>query len=720
MSGEFDVYQTCPCGSGKKLKFCCHAIVGDMQRVAEMQEHHQYQMALTALEGLEKKSLKEAWSRAWVKTTKALIQSALHQPDEARRAVREVLEELPEHPLAIAVNGLLALSAEGYPGAKRAVYSAFQVKSDRSAFLTSHLARTLATLLAVQGHVLAAREHFALAVAFDSENQEVVEDFLDFEGDATIPYPFRSHYTLSPFAGVDSLRPQFDQAAESAGMGCFSDAAKAFGMIARQDANQPWVWRNIALCHAWAGEDPLAVEAFKAAAAHESDAEAAADCLLLSRLLQEPTGAARVDRVGQEYRVFSVGKLLTLLDQQPLLARGPNSSEEEENQIRPAAWYQILDRDPGAVPNDQITVADVPHVAGQITVFDADPDADKPARAIVGCLGRDKLEALKRQFIEIAGAEVEAAGEPILAGYARAETAALMLPWHLSAGLSLDRIEFLQLARWDKIIGEIWPGVPQEALSGKSPAEAANVPELGNSLRAAVLALDVFCEQSGFTLDQNAVRHRLGLPDVPPLDIALDDDPVRFSILQLRRVPFDRLTDEQLVPIVNRITRLGHSGMSYRAIGAVLSRPSITEKTDVPQLYMSLASLARRQFRSDEALALIAKGKQEAKARKKPLEALVMWELEELMLRARNPDDPQLAELATTLWNYYRPKLPNAAELIVGILNQLELPGPWNAVEGAAAEREPLAAAGVPAGGIWTPAAETASQPSKLWLPGQE
>jgi hypothetical protein len=31
-----------------------------------------------------------------------------------------------------------------------------------------------------------------------------------------------------------------------------------------------------------------------------------------------------------------------------------------------------------------------------------------------------------------------------------------------------------------------------------------------------------------------------------------------------------------------------------------------------------------------------------------------------------------------------------------------------------------LAAAGVATSGLWTPEAETAGQPSKLWLPGQE
>src|SRR5689334_9240140 len=104
MAGELDVYQSCPCGSGKKLKFCCQAIITEMQKVADLQQHHQYEMALSVLDGLEKKNLKEASSRAWIRVTKAMIYSATDRNEEARKMAREVLEDLPGHPLATVLN----------------------------------------------------------------------------------------------------------------------------------------------------------------------------------------------------------------------------------------------------------------------------------------------------------------------------------------------------------------------------------------------------------------------------------------------------------------------------------------------------------------------------------------------------------------------------------------------------------------------------------------
>ena len=146
MPGDIDVYQTCPCGSGKKLKFCCQAIVTEMVKVSELQQSHQYQAALTLLDTVEKKvPPRDVWSRAWVKTTKAFLLFSLGTVDEPRKLVGDVLEELPEHPLAVAVNGVLALAADGYPAAMRPVYRAFQVAGPTQPHLTSHLAMALSS-----------------------------------------------------------------------------------------------------------------------------------------------------------------------------------------------------------------------------------------------------------------------------------------------------------------------------------------------------------------------------------------------------------------------------------------------------------------------------------------------------------------------------------------------------------------------------------------------
>lgn len=720
MTEEFDVYQTCPCGSGKKLKFCCLSIFGEMQRIAGLQREQQFSLARSALAALERKDHKEVWSRAWVKSVRALNELAGGDKDTARRLVDEVLEEIPGHPSATIALALLTIASEGYPAAKRAVSAAFRAQETRNNLLTSHLARTVAAVLGFEKHYLAAHRHIELALTLGPENDAAIETLEMFERDRSIPYPLREGYHLEPFAGSENLRAQYDEALKLEQMGCFSDAAKVFGGIARQEPDQAWVWWNIALCHAWAAEDPLAVEAFKASAANQADPESAADSLLLARLLHVPTGAARVDHLGREYYVQSVGKLLTRLDQDPLFVRNSKRAEDEDDIPGVVATYQVLDSDPRSLVTDALTLDNLPIVLGQILVLDANPRLGKPPIALVRSIGQDRFDAVTKQFVEIAGAEINPEFANRVTGFTPADIAPLASHWYLPPNLGLAQSDALHRARCEKIIGEIWPATPQESLGGKSPVEAAAIPELNVALRAAVLALDVFCDQSSLPFNPAEVRERLGLPPVTPVELSPEEVDIQLPILKLRRVAFDRVTDGQLVEIIEKVTGRGHAALSEKLLAMVLSRPAVAEKLDFQMVYLSLANLCRDRWSLSEALEWLALGKQDSLSRKLPLDMVALWDMDELLLRSRDPNDPRLAEIAAKLWNYYRPKLPEATKVITSLLNHVQIPGPWNGAAGEGLQSESLAGAGVGTGGLWTPEAEAAGQPSKLWLPGQE
>ena len=717
MAGEpLDVYKPCPCGSGKKIKFCCQAILGEMLKVAELQTTHQHQAALTILEAIEKKTQpRETWSRAWIKTTQAFLLFSLGQIDEPRRLVSEVLGEIPDHPLAVGISAVLALAVEGYPAAMKAVYRAFQISAGRQAHVTAFVALSLARTMLLKGHLLAAAQNFLLAIVLDPEYEEAAEAFAEFVSDIQVPYPLRDSYALAPLAGRDDLKGAFEQAAELAGKGCFSDAAKAFGAVARQEPRQPGLWWNIALCHAFAGEDPLAVEALKAAAANQPDFESAVDCLLLSRLLRPVPAESKVPRLSASYQVESVSKLLTLLDQQPEYVRFDVSGEEFE--VRPAAAYHILDRDPKQVPDDELSPNTLARVRADLIIFDRIGEG-QGAKAFLATYRRDRLAQVMGAFAGVAGSSVAPDGEPQEHGYLRKEHEPLVMDWYFPRSLSAARRRPLQRECFRQLVDDVWANLPQETLQGKSPREVASAPEVKMALAAAVLELDVFCEKNGVIFDQAAVRERLGLPAVQravPEGGAPD-----ISLLRLRHTPLETLSDEHLVAAANHALRLGHGPLSQALILEALGRSSLKEKLDVPKLCMTLARICQRQLDPEGALNWLIRGKEEARSRKQPLDALAVWEIQELLFRSQDPADPQMAALANNLWNYYVPKLPEIRDMVVEILGQLPISGPWNAAAEGISPAAPLAAAGVTGSGLWTPETQQAGQPSKLWLPGQE
>ena len=55
-----DLYKPCPCGSGKKIKFCCRDIANDLERIQRMIEGEQRLAAIEKIDSVLKKHPKHS------------------------------------------------------------------------------------------------------------------------------------------------------------------------------------------------------------------------------------------------------------------------------------------------------------------------------------------------------------------------------------------------------------------------------------------------------------------------------------------------------------------------------------------------------------------------------------------------------------------------------------------------------------------------------------
>src|SRR5205823_10627146 len=112
-------------------------------------------------------------------------------------------------------------------------------------------------------------------------------------------------YALKPLADAERFQ-EFEQAGhEMCASGCFNDASKQYRAVAQQEPNDPAAWYNIGLCDAWAGDDPLAVEAFRVSASLEADFESAVECAGLAQILAAHAPKNQVNLLTTEYRANS-------------------------------------------------------------------------------------------------------------------------------------------------------------------------------------------------------------------------------------------------------------------------------------------------------------------------------------------------------------------------------------------------------------------------------
>src|SRR5690606_34818064 len=118
---SMDSYSLCPCGSGKKIKFCCQAILPEMGKIERLQQNNQPRMALQLIDKL----LKEHQDNAWLNNQRAMALIGDERYDEARDALVAFLRKNPDHPLS---NGLLALAMtelEPMAQCKKVIHRAF-------------------------------------------------------------------------------------------------------------------------------------------------------------------------------------------------------------------------------------------------------------------------------------------------------------------------------------------------------------------------------------------------------------------------------------------------------------------------------------------------------------------------------------------------------------------------------------------------------------------
>jgi predicted Zn-dependent protease len=116
-----DSYALCPCGSGKKVKFCCQAILPEMSKIERLQQNNQPRMALQLIEKL----LKDHSDNAWLNNQRAMALIGDERFEEARDSLVAFLRKNPDNPLS---NGLLALAMtelEPIAQCKKVIHRAF-------------------------------------------------------------------------------------------------------------------------------------------------------------------------------------------------------------------------------------------------------------------------------------------------------------------------------------------------------------------------------------------------------------------------------------------------------------------------------------------------------------------------------------------------------------------------------------------------------------------
>jgi len=698
-----DLYDPCPCGSGRKLKFCCRDLSDDMERVLKFQENNQPRMALNALDELGRKHPENTW----VRTTRGGLLFDAGDLEGAHRELALVIASDPEHGFALALVAMIQLSEVGYGDAReeieRALRRCVTVRPD----MAGNLALGIAAWMRMQGELMASRQHLVLALqsATSGEQQEAIFVRLaEFDGTREIPYPFRSVYALDEAGGED---PQ-----AVAGCGCWGEAAERYALLAAEQPEDFGLRFNQGLCLAWSGQSPPAAEALVEAAGLAADADRAEECQTLAQLLLLGERDDVVQMVDRRFEIENVSKWLTDLDSAECFVRVDEPGAGEEG--APAGMFHLVDREVVAASEaGSLTLETVPRVTARLMVQAA--AEEEPSAIDLVARGGEEIDAAEAALRKVCDELRVPEGESDeTVDLVPREFEALYTTWHFAPKTDESVKRRLHREFLDRFVTEIWPETPLAALGGQAPATVAGEAQNRSALAGAVRVLETRCEQNMLAVDLPAIRQAMGLPEPSPVVVESDDQLAMLSTCDLLRIDPASLDNEHLVMLLNRALLVRHSGLMFSVLTEYTGREDLQQGEDFLKAAVTLADLCEVRHDREAAFDWLDRARRAAVGLEGEFERTLQLEMRELTLRLQDLEDPGLRELLSRLWTVYGSKLPQLREELQSLVESVGISPPWSTDGGT-----------VTASGLWTPGDPTTEGEAdegdkKLWLPGQE
>ncbi len=721
MASQPDVYSPCPCGSGKKIKFCCGAVLGQLDKVARLHEAGQPDQALKTLDRLAEKNP----DAPIVEITRAQLLMENSRFDEAARCMRNFLKDNPDSGHGTGLLAFARFMDVGFHEAKPEIHRAFQMCAQTSPDVVASLAAQIADEVFWQSS-MSAREHLALALRLTGDPEErelLIRELMKIDGAAEVPYPMRGSHSLAKVADVpEESQKDLRNAVRLSMFGCWEIAAKLFHKLTEVNPDDWGLWKNIGLCRAWDTDHSAAADALHRAAELAPDYEQAVECETLAQLLELPEIEEQCEVIAARYKLKSTSHALSLLDEVDRLERLHDLQEQDKDGPQVVARYLALEF-PHPGDSEPVTEDTVPKVQSEVSVFELQSESGSQGVLSViapesdqRSLVMDLIEETLSDDIEPLETEGGAETDPVLYSEHAVRTVLMELMPSQEREYFGKRIDINQRREHaaknaHEFVQETWCNRPLRRLGGKSPREAMEDPELSVDLAAAVHVLEAVSDVAVLYVDMGKVRESLKIAPEKPLEV--DDDTVLNSvtIMQSHRLSLKELTTDQLNHIVNRALMIRHVPFAYAVLNEVAGR-NLDELTAMTrdQFLVSIAQVCREMGRREEALNWIAQGRTEADADN--FEDELNWTMREFQFRIEDRTDQELPGLVDRLWNFYGEKLPDIRKSIEPVLKEMNIPIPGESASGLVLPDDSSPATAVAA-------SASDGGESKLWLPGQ-
>ena len=706
-----DPYALCPCGSGKKLKFCCSDVVGEIEKIHRMIEGDQPRAALRHAE----QTLATHDNGPSLLDLKASLELSLGEMDAARQTIGRFMAAHPDSPTANACQALLQADTQQARAAAASLQRALSlVERDMPQRVFEAIGAVGGALLAA-GHVVAAQAHLwlhaAIAPQDDTRAYEAIVGLNHYSG---LPLLLRDQLRLHDWPEDVPWRAEAEQASRLADQGKWQEAVTIIDRLGQSYGAHPTLVFNRALLGGWLVDERALVAGLHACAQLDVPLDDAVEAEAIAQLLDPDLKEQQFDTVKQSYTVSDLEKLVSRFaaDRRVQQLQMDPAAFARDGEPPPRHTFALLDR-PLPESGLQLTRGQAPRLVAILSIFGR--QTDRPERLELTTDKGPTFEATTTALREAAGDALGEMTEERVLGTVSPTDQTLNWRWHLPRDTPPDvRRRLIEDERRAAIV-ERWPTLARPELGGKTPREAAADSELRIALTAAVLILE---QGSNSDRDADAVaqlRQDLGLPQPEPID-GSGRDVTDLPLVRVPRLKMEDVSDEDLVQLYRRALMTGaQTAVSHVAREAV-RRPSLADRIPPDEAYQRLIAAERDPGR---ALDLIVEARERSRSAD---QSTAPWDLAELELHITSGDAERAKELLERIEREHLDD-PQVAAALYRLLYETGVIRPDAAAMPAAADEEvPLAGVGSApepaASRIWTPDSDRPSGgKSTLWTP---
>jgi uncharacterized protein YchJ len=708
MTSQIDLYAICPCGSDKKIKFCCpRELLADYEKLYQLIESNQRAAAVELCDRV----LKQHPTQSCFLVAKATDLLAMGEFEGVRAVQQQMAQSHPDNSVTHALAVFMSLVDGDIDAAIHQLQDALDcVKESLPPLVQGAMPEVIAGL-ATTGSIYAAlgMANVYVSLLGEAAREDIVQLLTEIRYDSNNPVVFKE-------AWQRNLEREFDL---PAGHPLFELLPRCRWRAAR-DLAETWLQENpqsslglavSAVMHGWLDEDDKAAERFRRLAdAADISEMLAVVARVMAHALDPFHDAPPVTRLKLTFPAGDFERAMELALSHPRAQSLPGDMRAfvPEGEPPPRAVFHLLDK-PMTENAADAQLADIASIEATALLFGKQTDSDARVEVVVNLVGDKPVPAVVADiFGESIGSE--AARETIdqADGLLAGLHGGLLFPRNTLP----DDMERLRQDMLGQMICQVWPDQPHGFLNGKSPREASQDAALQRRLLAALLHLESTPPFDSWIGDFQRVWRELGLQHT--VDDVQADTAGPFWILELLRCNPEKLESRRLQEHGMLVAVTGLRAASDRFARELLKRtPAESEHG-----FIVLSSLQRTVWSNELKLELIRALIGWCRQHRHSPGPIRLMELRQL-LQMNRPQEAQ-ATLAT-LTTQHRNE-PQVMQQLYMLLQQIGAIGPDGRMRADEPEA-PQPPADEP-GKLWTPDQPAADQPGKsggkLWLPGMD